>query len=176
MQVPSQSCPSRPTSGSTIDLRGVNSHGKHRAGTHRCHRRVDTHKDLHVAVAIDGHGGPVGELSIEATNEGYAELLSWAASLGRIHGFGVEGCGSYGIGLARFLRRHGHPPWKWPAHPARGSAGLRASRMRSMPSTPHGWCSPESVWPPRSSRTDRSSRCDCSRSPGTLRSRQRRPR
>ena len=27
-----------------------------------------------------------------------------------MHAFGVEGCGSYGIGLARFLRRYGYPP------------------------------------------------------------------
>lgn len=58
---------------------------------------VDTHKDQHVAVAIDGHGGRLGELFVDATNEGYAQLLSWASSLGRIHGFGVEGCGSYGV-------------------------------------------------------------------------------
>ena len=43
-----------------------------------------------------------------ATPDGYAELLVWAQSLGEIHAFGVEGCGSYGSGLARFLRRHGH--------------------------------------------------------------------
>jgi len=28
-----------------------------------------------------------------------------ASSLGRVYAFGVEGTGSYGIGLARFLRR-----------------------------------------------------------------------
>jgi len=71
-------------------------------------------------VAIDGHGGHLGELFVQATNEGYAELLSWAASLGRIHGFGVEGCGSYGIGLARFLRRHGHPPVEVARPPRKG--------------------------------------------------------
>ncbi len=81
---------------------------------------VDTHKDQHVAVAVDGHGGHLGELFVVATNEGYAELLSWAASLGRIHGFGVEGCGSYGLGLARFLRRHGHPPVEVARPPRRG--------------------------------------------------------
>lgn len=32
--------------------------------------------------------------------------LAWAGSVGRIVAFGVEGSGSYGIGLARFLRRH----------------------------------------------------------------------
>ena len=81
---------------------------------------VDTHKDLHVAVAIDGLGGRLGELSVAATNDGCAQLLSWAASLGRIHGFGVEGCGSYGIGLARFLRRHGHPPVEVARPPRKG--------------------------------------------------------
>jgi transposase len=72
---------------------------------------VDTHKDQHVAVAIDGLGGTLGEpLFIDASNDGYAELLAWARGLGPVHVFAVEGCGSYGIGLARFLRRHGHPP------------------------------------------------------------------
>lgn len=72
---------------------------------------VDTHKDQHVAVAIDGLGGVLGEpLFINADNDGYAELLAWSLAFGRVHVFAVEGCGSYGIGLARFLRRHGHPP------------------------------------------------------------------
>lgn len=72
---------------------------------------VDTHKDQHVAVAIDGLGGILDQPKfIDATNDGYAELLAWARSLGEVHVFAVEGCGSYGIGLARFLRRHGHAP------------------------------------------------------------------
>jgi len=72
---------------------------------------VDTHKDEHVTFAIDGHGGSLGEpLHVPATNDGYAQLLVWAQALGKIHRFGVEGCGSYGIGLARFLRRNGHHP------------------------------------------------------------------
>jgi len=72
---------------------------------------VDTHKDQHVAVAINGLGAVLDEPKlIAATNDGYGELLEWALSLGRLHVFAVEGCGSYGIGLARFLRRNGHPP------------------------------------------------------------------
>ena len=68
---------------------------------------VDTHKDQHVAVAIDGLGGKIGDSRQVAANpDGYAELLTWACSLGNLHAFGVEGCGSYGLGLARFLRRH----------------------------------------------------------------------
>ena len=83
---------------------------------------VDTHKDQHVAVAIDGLGGQVGEpLLVEATNDGYADLLTWALSLGHVHVFAVEGCGSYGIGLARFLRRHGHPPVEVSRPPGAGA-------------------------------------------------------
>lgn len=70
---------------------------------------VDTHKDQHVAVAIDGYGGLLAEpFEVPATNDGYQQLIDWAGGLGTVHGFGVEGCGSYGQGLARFLRRHGH--------------------------------------------------------------------
>jgi transposase len=71
---------------------------------------VDTHKDTHVAVALDGLGGRLDGLTIPATNDGYAALIAWASALGPVHLYAVEGCGSYGIGLARFLRRHGHPP------------------------------------------------------------------
>jgi len=68
---------------------------------------VDTHKDEHVAVAIDGLGGGLDEPRFfAAAPEGYAEMLAWADSIGEVHAFGVEGCGSYGSGLARFLRRH----------------------------------------------------------------------
>jgi transposase len=69
---------------------------------------VDTHKHRHVAVAIDGLGGRLDDLGVEVTTGGYEQLLAWAASLGQIAAFGIEGTGSYGIGLTRLLRRHGH--------------------------------------------------------------------
>jgi len=68
---------------------------------------VDTHKDEHVAVAIDGLGGRLGDLALVANPAGYAELIVWAAQLGAVAAFGVEGTGSYGSGLARYLRRNG---------------------------------------------------------------------
>ncbi len=68
---------------------------------------VDTHKDEHLAVAVDGLGGRLAELAIAASPDGYARLLAWADGLGAVAVFGVEGTGSYGSGLARFLRRHG---------------------------------------------------------------------
>ena len=64
---------------------------------------VDTHQDQHVAVAIDRQGVRLGERHLSATTYGYAELEWWSRSLGEIHAFGIEGTGSYGAGVARFL-------------------------------------------------------------------------
>ena len=38
-----------------------------------------------------------------ATSYGYGELERWSRNLGEVRAFGVEGTGSYGAGLARFL-------------------------------------------------------------------------
>lgn len=67
---------------------------------------VDTHKDEHVGVALDGLGGLLAERFVPATPGGYQQLLDWARTHGRVVAFGVEGCGSYGAGLASFLRRN----------------------------------------------------------------------
>jgi transposase len=67
---------------------------------------VDTHKQWHVAVALDRLGRFVGSLTVEATGAGYGQLLVWTRRLGEPC-FGIEGCGSYGAGLARFLADHG---------------------------------------------------------------------
>ncbi len=64
---------------------------------------VDTHKQCHVAVALDQVGQVLGELSVEATMFGYAQLQAWAAGLGEEVVFGIEGVGSYGAGLAEYL-------------------------------------------------------------------------
>lgn len=69
---------------------------------------VDTHKDEHVAVVIDKLGVRIGQHNLPITNKGYVGLEHWASSLGEIDAFGVEGTGSYGAGLARFLRGQGH--------------------------------------------------------------------
>lgn len=68
---------------------------------------VDTHKNQHAGVTVDGLGGRIDDLVITANDDGYQQLLDWARAQGRVVAFGVEGTGSYGIGLTRFLRRHG---------------------------------------------------------------------
>jgi transposase len=70
---------------------------------------VDTHKDTHVARAKDQLGRRLGDPKIVPTSlAGYRDLLSWAKGMGEIDTFGLEGTGSYGAGLARYLRREGH--------------------------------------------------------------------
>lgn len=85
---------------------------------------VDTHKDEHVAVALDGLGGRLGGLAIAANPDGYAELLAWSDGLGSVAAFGVEGTGSYGSGLARFLRRHGRKVIEVSRPPRKGERRL----------------------------------------------------
>ena len=68
---------------------------------------VDTHKDTHVAAARDQLGRRLATTQVQATSAGYATLLGWARSLGQVQAWGVEGTGSYGAGLARFLASHG---------------------------------------------------------------------
>ena len=72
---------------------------------------VDTHKDVHVAVACDRLGGQLDAFEVAATERGHACLLAWAESLGR-PAFAIEGCGSYGAGLAGFLLAAGLPVWE----------------------------------------------------------------
>jgi len=64
---------------------------------------VDTHADTHVAAAVDGNGGLLGIESFPASETGYEELLGWLVGFGPVEQVGVEGTGSWGVGLTRFL-------------------------------------------------------------------------
>src|SRR5215218_2807253 len=68
---------------------------------------VDTHKHVHVAAARDQLGRRLGVTMAPATRAGYVELLAWARGLGEVDVWGVEGTGSYGAGLVRFLAASG---------------------------------------------------------------------
>jgi transposase len=64
---------------------------------------VDTHKDTHVAAAKDGVGRVLGTQAFPATPAGFAALWAWLCGWGSVVAVGVEGTGSYGAGLARYL-------------------------------------------------------------------------
>ena len=68
---------------------------------------VDTHLGLNVAAALDGIGGLLGVAEFPATLAGHRRMLGWLAGFGPVARVGVEGTGSYGAGLARFLRAAG---------------------------------------------------------------------
>ena len=67
----------------------------------------DTHRDTHVAAVVDTSGRVLGSASFRANTDGYEQLEDWLHSLGRVTRVGVEGTGSYGAGLARYLTTEG---------------------------------------------------------------------
>src|SRR5438132_10320265 len=67
---------------------------------------IDTHRDLHVAVALDRLGRVLGSLEFEVSEQGFGELERFASSFGR-PAFVIEGTGSYGASLARQLLADG---------------------------------------------------------------------
>jgi transposase len=68
---------------------------------------VDTHTDQHVGVSLDQFGRRLGARSIPTTPAGFAALLAWARDFGVVEQIGIEGTGSYGAGLTRWLRARG---------------------------------------------------------------------
>ncbi len=68
---------------------------------------VDTHADVHVAAAIDTNGGMLGIESFPTNEAGYRSLTDWLCGFGPVIRVGVEGTGSYGVGLSRHLHREG---------------------------------------------------------------------
>jgi transposase len=68
---------------------------------------IDTHSQTHHAAVQLMNGARIADAQFPVTTEGYARLLAWMRSFGRLHAAGVEGTGSYGAGLARYLREQG---------------------------------------------------------------------
>ncbi len=68
---------------------------------------VDTHRDDHVAAALDPMGRLLATGTFPATGVGYRQLLKWAESFGQIDKIGIEGTGSWGTGLARYAVNQG---------------------------------------------------------------------
>src|SRR5664280_1644317 len=55
---------------------------------------VDTHQDVHVAVALDALGRRLGELQIAATTSGYGQLVRWVRELDPAARFGAVAAGA----------------------------------------------------------------------------------
>ena len=65
---------------------------------------VDTHGRTHHAAVIDSLGRHLGDREFPASPTGYRALAEWLVAHGDLQAVGVEGTGSYGAGLARYLR------------------------------------------------------------------------
>lgn len=74
---------------------------------------VDTHKDTPLAVALEQLGRFLDAIEIPTTSAGYGDLLVWISDLGTGDRFGIEGTGSHGAGLCRWLTARGgaHALW-----------------------------------------------------------------
>jgi len=68
---------------------------------------VDTHLDVHVVAALDPVGALLGTAAFPTTPKGYEALLGWLESFGPVVKVGIEGTGSYGVGLSKFLAQAG---------------------------------------------------------------------
>src|SRR4029434_5303626 len=68
---------------------------------------VDTHLEVHVAAVVAQTGRLLGTQEFPASTRGYVALVSWAERFGPVQRVGVEGTGTYGAGLARFVRAYG---------------------------------------------------------------------
>src|SRR4051794_18722377 len=65
---------------------------------------VDTHVHTHSAAVIDtATGGVLDEITVEATPEGYAELMDLANGFPMLRAWAIEGTGGHGAGLCRHL-------------------------------------------------------------------------
>ncbi|WUH00910.1 IS110 family transposase [Streptomyces violaceus] len=68
---------------------------------------VDTHRDAHVASVLSVTGAVLATDEFPATAAGYRDLLKWARKSGAVRRAGVEGTGSYGASLSRYLLAQG---------------------------------------------------------------------
>jgi transposase len=65
---------------------------------------VDTHADLYVCAAVcSATHRRLGVASFEVNTAGYQSMLTWLEAFGAVDQVGIEGAGTYGAGLTRFL-------------------------------------------------------------------------
>jgi len=80
---------------------------------------VDTHKHSHTAAVVRAAtGGVIAEVTIAADPGGYEELMAIVEDHGARRSWAIEGTGSFGSGLTRFLQSRGEQvveldrPWR----------------------------------------------------------------
>src|SRR6187431_2894363 len=69
---------------------------------------VDTHADTNVVAVLGAQGRRLGIESFPTTSEGHRRLEAWVLEFGLIDAVGIEGTGSWGVGIFRHLAGQGH--------------------------------------------------------------------
>ena len=64
---------------------------------------IDTHGHTHHAAVLDHVGRQLGDREFPTTPAGYRALGTWLGRHGQLERVGIEGTGTYGAGLARYL-------------------------------------------------------------------------
>ena len=70
---------------------------------------VDTHKDVHVAVALAPNGGKLGEHRIPSTRKGYDDLIVWSEEFGSNPVYAIKDIIYYYVRLIRAILDAGFP-------------------------------------------------------------------
>jgi transposase len=111
---------------------------------------IDTHKDTHAVAAITVTGQFLGAAQFNTSPTGYRSLLTWLRGFGILVRIGIEGTGSYGAGLTRFLQAEGvdlveviRPKREWrrrhgKSDPTDAEAAARAALSGEANGTPKG--------------------------------------
>lgn len=94
---------------------------------------VDSHKRSLAAAALDELGRVVGAREFPNDAEGHERLLMWATAQKKDRVIGIEGCGSYGAGLARHLLDAGEDVYEVPAFLSYREGKRNPSRGKSDP-------------------------------------------
>jgi transposase len=89
---------------------------------------VDAHRQIHVAVAVDGAGRELAQWRGANRPDGWAALLAWAVALGSPRQWGVEGAWNYGRGVAQALVAAGEAVCD--VNPRLTAQGRRRARQR----------------------------------------------
>lgn len=69
---------------------------------------VDTHAETHHVAVVNEHGKKIDDREFRTTAAGYTAIDQWITSFGCVAQIGIEGTGSYGAELARYLHARGH--------------------------------------------------------------------
>jgi len=95
---------------------------------------VDTHKHTHTAALVTSTGALLEERTVTTDPRGYAEILGLACARGTHRAWAIEGTGSYGAGLTRFLEERGEQvieldrPWRAKRRDGAKSDSIDAAR------------------------------------------------